>query len=635
MPTKTHELGGVVKRSNPSCLDIRNTSKLRPEIRRCALSAVDGSFEDLCKLNRFIFNQKFPSEEALFCLPVIYSLLDPSSIPDGDTLDRIIAIGANTLPVICADASLKGLHGILVVSSIPRDALPDLWLHVWPWLQFLHEFREYLPGFADSAELPLAYLPPILLSFRYNVETDRILSATSGVVNVWTHVWIAMLNSDGPGRPEQVIHALRAVSRDALVPTKFQEILDAVGDDYHDLACAVHKQISYALAQPESDTKAEMLFAILDFLNQTNAHDPFPTVLLSQGILVPLLTALETLTASSTWTRFTTDAILYGIQVLAGYLMNGSVCPWVGHALDAGLLRFIISCALKSMALPPTDREDMTGQLKWLVHSFLPLNLVSYPVMTAMKRSFPDAQRASCDPKFAKSPLAPHWNMLIKLVEERVVLLDAWEAAGSPSLRACANKMCRKIRAKEEFKCCARCRTAYCSSECQRADWRADHRESCKLGRNPLNHPFEWLFRRRERAFIRLLLDADYKRMKLQISRDIVLFMRAHAHTDAPDAFQVLFDYKRPEGVKAIVVSRSDDSAGRYRGTRLHAVLLALGTPQPHLFPLHTSSPVFEDGLCRIASEIPLGANALSYTAFVEAKVQALMQATEDVVEIH
>ncbi|KAJ7249205.1 hypothetical protein B0H12DRAFT_701184 [Mycena haematopus] len=378
-----------------------------------------------------------------------------------------------------------------------------------------------------------------------------------------------------------------------------------------------------------------MLFFVLDFLNKTTAYDSFPVILLSRGILVPLLTALDTLTTGSTCTRFTADAILCGVQALTHYLTTGAVCPWVGHALDAGLLRFIISCALKSMTLPPTDREDMIGQLEWLVRSCLPLTLISYPVVTAMKRSFADAQRASCVPKFAKSPLAPHWNMLTKLVEERVVLLDAWEAAGSPSPRACANKMCGRIRARDEFKCCARCRTAYCSPECQQADWRADHRKSCKLGRNPLSYPFDWLFSRRERAFIRLLLNTDYKRLKLQISRDIVLFMHAQAHADAPDAFQVLFDYKRPEGVKATVLSRSDDSAGRYRGTRLHAVLLGLGTPKPHLFPLHTSSPAFENGLRCVANEIPVGADAPSYTTFVEAKVRALMQATEDVVEIH
>jgi hypothetical protein len=55
-------------------------------------------------------------------------------------------------------------------------------------------------------------------------------------------------------------------------------------------------------------------------------------------------------------------------------------------------------------------------------------------------------------------------------------------------------------------------------------------------------------FPRCERAFIRALLDADYKRLKSQISRHIILFMLAYPNT--PDAYFVHFDYTHSSGVQ-------------------------------------------------------------------------------------
>jgi hypothetical protein len=47
----------------------------------------------------------------------------------------------------------------------------------------------------------------------------------------------------------------------------------------------------------------------------------------------------------------------------------------------------------------------------------------------------------------------------------------------------------------------------------------------------------EKYFPRRDRAFIRALLDADCKRLKPQISRDVILFM--HAYLNTRDAYFV------------------------------------------------------------------------------------------------
>ncbi|KAJ6573267.1 hypothetical protein B0H10DRAFT_2433615 [Mycena sp. CBHHK59/15] len=140
-------------------------------------------------------------------------------------------------------------------------------------------------------------------------------------------------------------------------------------------------------------------------------------------------------------------------------------------------------------------------------------------------------------------------------------------------------------------------------------------------------------FPRRERAFIRALLDADYKRLKPQISRDVILFM--HAYPNTPDTYFVHFDYTHFGSVVATVRPRSDlvYLPAWYRRTRLHVVFAARGKgPMPdYLVPLLSSSTAFDAGLHRIANEIPAGADI----SLVENKVWELIQATTEVVEIH
>jgi hypothetical protein len=129
------------------------------------------------------------------------------------------------------------------------------------------------------------------------------------------------------------------------------------------------------------------------------------------------------------------------------------------------------------------------------------------------------------------------------------------------------------------------------------------------------------------------LIDADYKRLKSQISPDIISFMQAHPHS--PDAYLVHFNYTHHTGVKLTIQARPAVPGlfAWHRNRRLHGVFVAFGvepTPQ-YILPLRESSTTFNAALHCIAEEIPAQADE----SWVENKVRELIQSTEEVVEIH
>jgi hypothetical protein len=127
------------------------------------------------------------------------------------------------------------------------------------------------------------------------------------------------------------------------------------------------------------------------------------------------------------------------------------------------------------------------------------------------------------------------------------------------------------------------------------------------------------------------LIDADYKRLKLHISCDIIAFMQEHP--DSPDAYLVHFDYMDHTKVTVQARTATLELFPWYRNRRLHVVSVAFGLePIPHyIVPLRESSTAFNDGLHRIVEDKPADADE----SWVEDKVRELMQSTEEVVGIH
>ncbi|KAJ7900449.1 hypothetical protein B0H13DRAFT_1883532 [Mycena leptocephala] len=289
--------------------------------------------------------------------------------------------------------------------------------------------------------------------------------------------------------------------------------------------------------------------------------------------------------------------------------------PWIREGVEAGLLRFIVSCAVKYARGPQMEGTNIYGELNWIMKTILAQSLV-WEV-----QSSPEME------EFTQVPLFSVWTTLATLVEQCAGVLNSWKSA------------MWKYQGKARLKALCILHKHLLLTAPPTANGRIGSQVTGKFA-NLLNNTtligsnsFDKQFHRNERAFMHALIDADYKRLKLQISRDIISFMQGHPHS--PDTYLVHFDYTHHTGVKVTVQARPavPEPFSLYRNRRLHVVFVAFGVgPMPqYILPLRESSTTFNAALHRIAEEIPAEADEL----WVENKVRELMQSTEEVVEIH
>ncbi|KAF7332953.1 hypothetical protein MVEN_02401200 [Mycena venus] len=432
----------------------QNTLRLPLSTRRIALAAAKGSLQDASAMLAMIQSQSLAPPEAELFLPVLYVLLDPSPIPEGDALERIIT--TETFPpssISCAAVALDALRALIMVSSI----------------------------------------------------------------------W---------------------------------------GGSYGDLASMVIKHISIGLACREPYKRAMLLTFVLHFSRKADVHEGFSSALISSGIIEPLISTLDSLT--NTTEHIAQTGVSRGFKILRACLQVEPIHLTVAKAVRAGLLRVIISCAVKS------PQEDVRSEFNWLVITVLPRTLVFHAVVVAMRDCFGDARAAAAQiDGFSTTDLFPSWNALGDLVDYRIGVLNSWESTGMPGPSACNH--CGNTKAIKEFKRCAGCeRTYYCSSECQRIDWRVSHRAACPI----LSHNsfFNKSFTRRERGFIHALIDADHARLRFQTCFDSVCFM--HSHPETPLTFFVQLDYTNGRPVPSVL---STSNLAKRPLFQIHAIVVGRG----------------------------------------------------------
>ncbi|KAJ7779882.1 hypothetical protein B0H16DRAFT_727733 [Mycena metata] len=618
-----------------------NISKLRSSLRPTAYSAINGSFVDVGKLYTIL--NSLPEEQASGVLPVFYANLEPTLIPNLDVIDRIVD-PSTSLPSV--DNAVSSLSGLCTLASkrypFLLDAAWDLWPRVLKWLEFLHTYWTCLPGRRTTFEQRVHRVghASLLLRLADHEPTGTAIKAIPGFRRIVAGAWATMLHydvHDSPGffapRPKlvELTRHLFAMTDDIHTRRNFEEILDAFGGSFRDLVAALRKHISHAVSEAKSQIAVGALNAALIFLQHREGrhHDLTPS-LLSGGIITSLVLALEIDGSAPPVANLPHQIVDLDLALLVEYIKLSPGYTGIEEALEAGLLRYLLAFTEK-MVQP--SRHGMYDDLQDLLCAVLPSGLVSHPILMLMKDSIPQFATAVLNPKFRDSALFEDWITLTEdMLVGRLEVMDAWDARGRPSYLACDNMRCGKIHRKTELKRCGACQIhAYCSSDCQRDDWHRGHRTVCSdLREARLN--LHQMLRPRERAFLRALLHADYRRLQFQISLDTISFI--HSHPGEP--YFVLFDYSETVDVKAEVCSRTtlapNECAGQWaRAARsggrmtIHIMRIAMGKLNQQLvLPLRAETPRLQQGLHRIASTV----DELSRSQ-IEALLRVLLQTAE------
>ncbi|KAJ7731041.1 hypothetical protein B0H16DRAFT_1773358 [Mycena metata] len=395
----------------------------------------------------------------------------------------------------------------------------------------------------------------------------------------------------------------------------FEEVVDGVGGTIQDLASTIIRHFSRTVPHPELKITAKFVVVCFGFLHSGCAGSPqLRRALCSMDFFTPLintLTALHGTTAlEAPWMR---------LNHLVGMLEGSAE---IASALKSGLLRLTVAIAA---SIAPIDRNEANKTsllIIQLLQRLLPQSLVHYTVLVQLKKCFPSCLAFAIASKIEVSAFSKDWRDFSTLAQKRLQFLDSWEARTIISLKACDNTECGKIDVRRKFMCCSRCRSVgYCSEGCQSVHWNAAHRKQCHGLRST------WLTAETlsagSKSFWRALLNADYRRLMIDIYYRQVLFMHEHPG----EAFLTMLSYMSVRGAKFDVLppsalKRVTWGAQMYQGfseavlqapcsTRRieqHLVIQYDGhTLRQLLVPMHLATSELPDQLLSIAKLLPPG----------------------------
>ncbi|KAJ6580570.1 hypothetical protein DFH09DRAFT_1275690 [Mycena vulgaris] len=609
---------------------------MHDSLRVQSFSTLRSSLKKLCTFVRTI-----PLEQTKLLLPIFYLHLDPSPIPAPAALETLMATGTRLPCIDIAIMSLNALGWLATLEVIPVDAAPDVWSRVSKWVLFLHTYWDYLPGVhaADAIDACINHSRIILMLVNH-LATAALIFEARGIRSIVARAWMARL--DEPHAKDHLLSLLLMFLADGMDDVgNFQEIIDGVGGSLDDMVIPLIKHTSRAVGAPKSDFAVASIQAIMMCLGSRD--QAFHSILLSRGIVPLIVSSLSALDGSKN--ELTYQIVAMCLARLIRYLKRPSGNAWIAAALEAGVLRYIITFAIRAVGTTDSTIEALQPYLMELVCEILPGSLVSYAVVARAERAFSDVEHLSRASEFMHSPLYEDWGKVATLAKERAAVLDTWEAIGRESRRACDNVKCGRILMKREFKCCSTCESAsYCSHECQAVDWRDAHRDVCQsLGfvRRRYHH---LCLPTRERAFMRRVLDMDYQRLSYTISILIISFLVQNP----AQKFYVCFDYARADGALVQVVPKSQSSVtqefeaelptqwGRLMraGGRMRMDVMLVndsGISRPLLFPMRATSSKFHDGLRRIAREVPPGKKIMLAEPVPPDVVQKVLRLLRDV----
>ncbi|KAJ6548584.1 hypothetical protein B0H19DRAFT_190617 [Mycena capillaripes] len=419
-------------------LHARSTSRLRNSLRPVASAAMNGSSKDVAKLHSVA--RDLTDDEAIGLLPVFYANLDPSWIPSLDVLENIADLSTRLPCIENATKTLSSLGYIVRNPLFPLAATADLLPRTWKWMEFLRLYHECLPALTTS-EVVSTHLShsQILLKFSQHPETCLAMFSTKGVRRMLAAAWATLVHhvyaAEEPATLGVIALPLLALA-DMKDPQNLAEVVDGCGGSYKTLALTLMKNISQAVANSKSDMAVTSITPVLLLLRDVSRISPdFVAYLLSHGIICSLVSALdidgvpppmEGVPDRPVEVELCLGTLIQYLNVSPGY-------PWMVQALQAGLLRRIITSSAKMAT------ASDAGKYPELLGTVLPRTLVFPPVIAEMRKSFSQLKTLSWSEEFSRSALYGHWTVLKALVDERVKVLDAWEASGRASSLACDN----------------------------------------------------------------------------------------------------------------------------------------------------------------------------------------------------
>ncbi|KAF8209629.1 hypothetical protein K438DRAFT_235221 [Mycena galopus ATCC 62051] len=468
-------------------LKLSNLSRLPPFLKRRATAAASGSAEEALALA--IGLADIAPSNLLLLLPVFYALLDATQIPGiFNHLDSSSTRIQDDIRVRIAQIlfHLRAIAQIETRVTIPLAVFMDLWIHIGPWIEFLDEYRDHLPGLDVLSPVTRYSMFLSLLRFmRRDGRVSHLINTSVALCVVVGRAWHHLIHANETNL-ENVSHFLaslfEASPRD--VPA-FEGLVAGAGGTCVDLALLVVSHLNRVVPSPDSIITEQhaLLFCGVEHLvvraNGSEDAGPvwgtaFRDALLSHGIIPTLMTASRVLSQPTTKLHIAEKRLKGFLTHAIDFMCSFPCSKWIRVALRAGLLPAIFACGTAHHI------EATRDLLVVLLQYVLPTSMVYHSVLSQLRISLVEVRDQDAAATFADAEVLELWTRFREMLQCRLEVLDGYNTGSLPATMVCDNLECAKVCHKHELRRCGGCTvTYYCSRHCQSNDWCGEHRQMC------------------------------------------------------------------------------------------------------------------------------------------------------------
>ncbi|KAK7006341.1 hypothetical protein R3P38DRAFT_3037925 [Favolaschia claudopus] len=576
-------------------------NRLVPSIRRYAtLACKEGASVKTVKRVRDLLVERsdLPTSQTNAFLPVFFHHLDPRLIPPVEALEARDSLASDAI-----SRALFSLNGLAYLFDLPLDVGPFLWPSLWSWIRFLMSYWDYLPKPpANLSAVGVNFITTLGL-FQDHEETWKLISNTPGFRNVMAQIW-KLLPTVGKSHREAVFRVFSDLiaELDVREPANLDEFIAGAGGSPDDLAKVIIQYmhlLTEGISTVMPDSRAVGISCLITFIQEADDYPGDDDAWLREEfsplcVRILLNNGLEALLATIHALMKTPDAqtgtaIVPCMSLATRFIISPFAFRSLVHGLQAGLLRIILN-----------------SRLRYIIVAGIPMGLVFHDVVVALEAALSDIDNLTSTVAFRKSPLFQDWKTFIKLARHYIAVLDL-EEFREPE-RVCNNLTCGITDKKSKFRRCSgyRCRSSYyCSSECQKTDWKTGgHRSACQsYGTLLLRESFSNMaLSNTEREFLRALIHHHYATNIDFICAQQIGFIASNPN----DVFLTYFDH-RSSPLKI-------ESEGRMQ---LHVIRIVRGAKYRHfIIPHHTADSELFDEMGKISVDNIYNANGDPTEAF-------------------
>lgn len=332
--------------------------------------------DDLAALEKYLSQPT--SREAnqhLLVLPAVYKILEH---PDNVFLETVAMFGVYT---VCVRFVLRILVLIAKATTIPSEAISDLWPGVWGWIQLhcitLGRVESFIE--IEFATLHIQVLSSISLT-RGSRSLHQSIDQTPGyrleVTRAWK--WILQNKRADFGAVFDLIGRVVHLNN----TDHFHEMLAGAGGLPEDLADLVVLQLEVFAAKVDHDMGGQLLF--LRFLCGLLRHSELHDALLEAGMITPLVDlvnrrVINVQLLDKTFVDTCFEVLTKSFRVAPGF-------PWLIQALKAGILVTLGDYGYLHML-------DKTPHLDAILSEF-PRHLYNCSVLRHLEKAMEDLKKA-------------------------------------------------------------------------------------------------------------------------------------------------------------------------------------------------------------------------------------------------